>query len=114
MTKWPRFAAMPEPPYYVVIFANQLSDRPEGYKEMLSEMEELATGMPGYIGRETARDESGFGMAISYWEDEVAVKGWKAQADHLGGQKIGKERWYSHYVLRVAKVERHYDGPEGR
>ena len=29
-------------------------------------------------------------------------------------QKLGKEKWYSHYTLRVAKVERHYDGPEGR
>jgi len=109
-----RFAAMPKPPYYVVIFANQLSDRPEGYREMLAEMEALATTMPGYIGRETARDATGFGMAISYWEDEAAIKNWKAQADHFAGQKIGKERWYSHYVLRIAKVERHYDGPEGR
>jgi len=109
-----RFAQMPDPPYYVVIFANQLSDRSEGYKEMLTELEELAKSMPGYIGRETARDESGFGMAVSYWRDEDALKNWKAQADHLAGQKIGKERWYSHYVLRIAKVERHYDGPEGR
>lgn len=109
-----RFAQMPEPPYYVVIFANQLSDRPEGYKEMLAEIEQLATTMPGYIGRETARDETGFGMAISYWADEAAIKNWKAQADHFAGQQIGKDRWYSHYVLRIAKVERHYDGPEGR
>jgi len=100
-----RFADMPEPPYYVVIFANQLSDRPEGYREMLSELEALAITMPGYIGRETARDDTGFGMAISYWEDEAALKNWKQQADHLAGQKIGKDRWYSHYVLRIAKLD---------
>jgi hypothetical protein len=29
-------------------------------------------------------------------------------------QRLGKERWYSHYELRVAKVERAYSGPEGR
>ena len=29
-------------------------------------------------------------------------------------EKLGKERWYSHYELRVARVERAYDGPEGR
>jgi len=27
---------------------------------------------------------------------------------------LGKERWYSHYELRVAKVERAQAGPEGR
>lgn len=109
-----RFAAMPEPPYYVVIFANQLSDRPEGYAEMLAKLEDLAKSMPGYLGRETSRDAVGFGMALSYWTDETAIKNWKAQADHLMAQQTGKTRWYDHYVLRIAKVERHYDGPEGR
>ena len=28
--------------------------------------------------------------------------------------KLGIERWYEHYELRVAKVERAYSGPEGR
>jgi hypothetical protein len=35
-------------------------------------------------------------------------------SEHLASQKIGRERWYSHYVTRVAKVERAYSGPEGR
>ena len=34
--------------------------------------------------------------------------------EHLLAQKLGKTRWYKHYTLRVAKVERAYDGPEGR
>jgi len=29
-------------------------------------------------------------------------------------QRLGKERWYSHYKLRIAKVERAYSGPDGR
>jgi len=109
-----RFADLPDPPYYVVIFANQLSDTPEGYSDMLAKLEDLAKSMPGYIGRETARDATGFGMAISYWTDEDAIKNWKAQADHFGAQKMGQKQWYDHYVLRIAKVERHYSGPEGR
>ena len=35
-------------------------------------------------------------------------------SQYLGAQCLGKERWYSHYELRVAKVERSYSGPEGR
>ena len=109
-----RFSDMPEPPYYVVVFANQLSENHAGYHQMLGELEELAKTIPGYIGRETARDQTGFGLALSYWESEEAIKAWKAHADHFYAQTQGKDRWYSHYVLRVAKVERHYDGPEGR
>lgn len=109
-----RFAAMPEPPYYAVIFANQLSDQPEGYAQMADMMAELATTMPGYIGRESTRDADGFAMTVSYWQDEEAIRGWKAKAEHLAGQKMGMAKWYSHYRLRVAKIERHYEGPEGR
>jgi len=29
-------------------------------------------------------------------------------------QRSGTERWYSHYEVRAAKVDRAYSGPEGR
>ena len=109
-----RFSDMPDPPYYAVIFANQLSENDAGYHAMAEKMEELAKTMPGYIGRETTRDAAGFAMTVSYWTDEDAIRNWKAQADHLAGQKIGMDRWYSHYRLRVARIERHYSGPDGR
>lgn len=105
---------MPEPPYYAVIFSNQLSENDTGYAEMATRMEELAKTMPGYIGRETSRDADGFAVTISYWDDEAAIRNWKSQAEHLASQKMGMKRWYSHYRLRVAKIERHYEGPEGR
>ena len=108
-----RFADMPEPPYYAVIFSNQLSDQPDGYDPMAEKMAELATTMPGYIGRESARDAEGFAMTVSYWTDEAAIKNWKDNASHALAQANGKSRWYSHYRLRVAKIERHYSGPQG-
>ena len=77
-------------------------------------MADLATTMPGYIGRESTRDETGFAMTVSYWHDEASIANWKAQAQHALAQKNGKERWYDHYTLRVARIERHYSGPEGR
>lgn len=109
-----RFSDMPDPPYYAVIFANQLSNMPDGYGEMADRMADLATTMPGYIGRESTRDETGFAMTVSYWHDEASIANWKAQAQHALAQKNGKERWYDHYILRVARIERHYSGPEGR
>jgi heme-degrading monooxygenase HmoA len=103
-----RFSIMPDPPYYAVIFSNQASKTPEGYAEMSEIMGEIAKTMPGYIGIESTRDTDGFAITVSYWESEEAIKGWRKHAKHSIAQKMGKERWYKHYILRVAKVERQY------
>lgn len=109
-----RFAPLPDPPYYAVIFTAQRTDGDHGYGAMADKMGQLAATQPGYIGVESTRDAAGLGITVSYWQDEAAVLNWKAVAEHALAQKLGKERWYSHYTLRVAKVERAYDGPEGR
>lgn len=108
------FAATPEPPYYVVIFTSTQTDDHRGYEAMAEAMMTLAHEQPGCLGAESARGEDGLGITVSYFRDEEALRAWKQHARHLVAQKIGKERWYSHYELRVAKVERAYSGPEGR
>jgi heme-degrading monooxygenase HmoA len=109
-----RFAPLPEPPYYAVIFTAQRTATEAGYGAMADKMAELAAKQPGYIGVESTRDESGLGITVSYWADESALKNWKQVSEHLFAQQMGKEKWYDHYTLRVAKVERAYDGPKGR
>ena len=103
-----RFAPMPDTSYYAAIFSNQASETPEGYAEMAAAMGEVAKTLPGYIGIESTRDAEGFAITVSYWESEDAIKGWREHAKHAIAQKIGKERWYDDYILRVAKVERQY------
>ena len=109
-----RFAKTPEPPYYAVIFTSQMSDDIDGYEAMGDAMWELAMKQEGCLGGESTKDVSGLGITVSYWRDEVSIVAWKEQARHLIAQKQGIERWYSHYELRVAKVERAYSGPVGR
>ena len=108
------FAPLPDPPYYAVIFTAQRNDGDAGYSQMADRMVELAATQPGYIGVESTRDTAGLGITVSYWRDEAAIINWKAVSEHMLAQKLGRSRWYKYYTLRVAKVERHYDGPEGR
>lgn len=108
------FAKLPAPPYYIVAFSSTRTEGDHGYAAMADAMVELASQQPGYLGVESARGEDGFGITNSYWADEASLIGWKEVAKHLLAQKLGKERWYQHYELRVAKVERAYSGPEGR
>ncbi|MCA8870079.1 MAG: antibiotic biosynthesis monooxygenase [Rhodobacteraceae bacterium] len=110
----PDFAPLPEPPYYAVIFASQASDDSKGYQEMAALMAELAAKQDGYIGVDSCRDADGFGITVSYWQDEAAIAAWRMDITHQVAQRQGKARWYRHYTLRVARVERGYDGPEGR
>lgn len=109
-----RFSKTPEPPYYAVIFTSSLGGNDEAYDAMGGAMVELAEQQPGYLGIETTRGADGLGITVSYWQDEASISAWKSQSQHLFAQKNGIEKWYDHYELRVAKVERAYSGPEGR
>jgi heme-degrading monooxygenase HmoA len=108
------FATTPEPPYYAVIFTSKRTEGDHGYEAMAQAMFELALKQPGCLGAETARGEDGIGITVAYFKNDDAIRNWKQNAQHLVAQKFGKERWYSHYELRIAKVERAYAGPEGR
>ncbi|MDP7152352.1 MAG: antibiotic biosynthesis monooxygenase [Paracoccaceae bacterium] len=109
-----KFAPMPEPPYYAVIFANQASADLSGYDVMAEAMVAQASSQPGFLGIDSTRAGDGFGITISYWKDETSIRNWRDNLGHMAAQKLGMERWYDHYTLRIAKVERQYEGPEGR
>ena len=103
-----RFAQTPEPPYFAVIFSNQHSDRLADYEQVAHRMVELATTMDGFLGVESTRDASGFGITVSYWRDEEAIAAWKSHAEHAIARRRGRTEWYKDFHLRVAKVERAY------
>lgn len=97
-----------EPPYWAVIFTNQRrdDDQDEEYDVTAERMEQLAREVPGYVGIESVRDGSGFGITVSYWESEDAIAAWRNHPEHLETQARGRRDWYERYELRVARVER--------
>jgi heme-degrading monooxygenase HmoA len=107
MTDGGDIARTPEPPYYAVIFTSLRTGDLDGYDEASQRMLELAATMPGYLGVEAARE--GVGITISYWADLESIAAWKHEAEHAAVQGEGRRRWYSHYVTRIARVERDYD-----
>ena len=99
-------AATPEPPYHAVIFISQRTEGDQGYAAMAERMVELARQQPGFLGVESVRDAQGFGITVSYWRDEASIAAWKAHAEHAVAQRLGRERWYGAFALRVCRVER--------
>ena len=102
------FANTPQPPYYAVIFTSTRSDGDGGYAGMAERMAELAAQQPGYLGVESTRGADGLGITVSYWRDMESIAAWKSVAEHRIAQESGKRRWYEHFEVRIAKVERAY------
>lgn len=108
-TDTPRFAATPKPPYYAVIFSSRRTSQDQaGYAAASDRMVELAAGMPGFLGVESARDAEGFGITVSYWIDQESIAKWKAHAEHSVIRERGRWLWYRDFEVRVARVERAY------
>ncbi|MBK6320825.1 MAG: antibiotic biosynthesis monooxygenase [Burkholderiales bacterium] len=99
-------AHTPAPPYYAVIFTSLRTDGDAGYGAMAERMVELAAQQPGYLGVESARET--VGITVSYWADLESIRAWKANAEHLDAQRLGHQKWYAAFKVRIAKVERDY------
>lgn len=98
-------AAIPQPPYYAVIFTSLRTDGDNGYGEMAKHMVELAAGQPGFLGIESARQE--IGITVSYWASLDAIKAWKEDLNHRQAQSRARD-WYTKFRVRVCRVEREY------
>jgi len=93
--------------YYAVIFTAIPSGYTEGYETMAMRMVELASQSPGFLGIESAEGTE-CEITVSYWESEEAIANWKANLEHREAQRAGREKWYSSYRIRIAKVGRDY------
>lgn len=104
-------ARTPVPPYYSVIFSSRRTGIDAGYGRMADRMLDLAADQPGFLGVESARGADGFGITVSYWASLEAIAAWKANAEHRAAQATGHRKWYQHFEVRIARVERAYGGP---
>ena len=105
------FARTPRPPYYAVIFSSKMINTDRDYEALAEKMVTLAKDQPGFLGYESARSTTGFGITVSFWANEESIAEWKQHAEHRIAQERGRTDWYEHYEVRVAKVERGYAGP---
>ena len=103
------FTSLARPPYYAVIFSSRRGMQDDaGYAQASQRMLDVAARQPGFLSAESARDADGFGITVSYWADEASIAGWKAQAEHAAIRERGRWLWYTHFEVRVARVERAY------
>ena len=96
----------PNPPYYAVIFSSVMNDDHEGYLDMANAMVALAQQQAGFLGVESARED--LGITVSYWQTLHDIKTWKQNSEHLVAQKLGRQKFYKNFIVRISKVEKSY------
>jgi len=79
-------ARTPQPPYYAAVITVERAESDDGYFEMADAMHKLAQAQPGFLGMEWVYD---------------------------AGQRLGQERCYRAYTVRIARVERDYQWTAG-
>ena len=94
---------------YVVIFRAKVRSLDAEYAEVAVRMRELALGQFGCLEFQSVA-QGADEIALSYWPDEASIRAWKAQAEHVVAQQLGKARWYDSYTVQVAHITRDYRG----
>jgi len=64
----------------------------------------------GYLGIEAARNSDGTGVAAVYWKGVASIEAWAH--GHQVGKRKGRDICYSHYMIRICKVERAFGRPD--
>lgn len=95
--------------YYAVIFTSQRNvvDNQE-YEKMAETMVQLAHNQKGFLGIESCRGIDGYGITVSYWQNQEDIVNWKVNTEHQIAQEFGRSKWYDRFTTRICKVEREY------
>jgi heme-degrading monooxygenase HmoA len=89
----------------VILFRSKLT--PEAgtdYQAMGDEMFRHAQGQPGFVDYKDYTNEDGERLTVVRWEDEKTLEQWRNDPKHRAAKSRGRERWYQHYHVEVAKV----------
>lgn len=93
----------------VIFSAQRTAIDDAGYDKSAAAMSKLAAEQPGYLGQESSRSRDGFGITVSYWQDDAAAKAWRDNPEHTAIRDRGRSDWYESYDLHVVRIERGYD-----
>lgn len=92
---------------FTVIFRARTALQDREYEKTVARMRELAFtryGCLDFVSVTEGKQE----IAISYWDNEEAIRKWKQDAEHLLAQEMGRTKWYESYLVQVCEVKRQY------
>jgi len=110
----PFISNTPKPPYYAVVFTSVNADVDHtGHAQLSAHLALRAQTYEGFLGIEAARNADGEGVTVVYYRDLESIDAWAKDPEHQVAKRKGREVWYSHYFIRICKVEREYGRRDG-
>jgi heme-degrading monooxygenase HmoA len=89
----------------VVVFRSRLREEHAAeYGRVAARIDELAKETPGFLGIKGFTAPDGERVSISCFENEDAVRIWREQPEHREAQRLGREKFYSHYSVEVCRL----------
>jgi heme-degrading monooxygenase HmoA len=82
----------------------------EAYLEAAARMRPLVEKIDGFISVERFESLTTPGklLSLSIWRDEAAIEQWRRLPEHRAMQRLGREKYFADYRLRIADVVRDY------
>jgi heme-degrading monooxygenase HmoA len=91
----------------VTVFRTRLRSENEAeYREWAARIHALAETMPGFISHKTFQADDGERVTIVEFESEEAQAAWRNHPEHSKAQRLGREKFYSEYELKVCELKR--------
>lgn len=95
---------------YVVIFKAKIKTLDTEYYSLAQQLRQKAIAEYRCLKFESLC-ENGFEIALSYWNSLDDIQAWHLDAEHTVAQKLGKEKWYSHFSVEISEILRSYQAP---
>ncbi len=91
----------------VTVFRSRLrSENAEEFQALADDMMELAESMPGFLSYKVFVSEDGERCSVVEFESPDQQRAWREHPRHLEAQRVGRERYYEEYSLRVFETLR--------
>lgn len=55
-----------------------------------------------------AISEHNFEIALSYWNSLEDIQTWHKDAEHQVSQRLGQEKWYTHFSVEICEIKKSY------
>jgi heme-degrading monooxygenase HmoA len=91
----------------ITVFRSRLKpELRDEYAAAVDRMSELAQTMPGYISHKTFHAEDGERCTIVEFEHEEGLRTWRTNPEHIGAQKLARQKYYTEYNVQVCTLDR--------
>ncbi len=73
-------------------------------------MQEQVKKYDGFLGEMPCRslDNENKFITLFFWTDRESIKAWREDPEHVKIQRLGRDKIFSRYKIRVCELEREY------